>query len=182
MEDIKKLAVGTRIKYNGIEYIIKGRDKYGYNVTHIDVTLDPIEDECKTGISYNAQKDGLIEVISELPGFVKFDEVVFKPMGSVWHYGVFMKEDDDHIYLFDNLQIWKDLDMILPYDGNENLIGTDEEPPFVKSNDKILTVDERNCIIDILNKEMVKINNSPSRSNMDEKRFFQCRDIIHKLK
>ncbi|MCH5237006.1 MAG: hypothetical protein J1E95_04330 [Muribaculaceae bacterium] len=62
------------------------------------------------------------------------DEVIFQNkvhFGDeklIWNYGIVNYEDEGYVYLVGGLYINKKLFKILPYEGNEHLVGTTDEP------------------------------------------------------
>lgn len=186
----KRIAIGSKIKYNGDIYIVRKHNEYGYGVEVIGAS-DPME--CATEISYNNEKWGRIEVIAEapeIPNFKEGDEVVFKTQDGVWHYGVFKSEDDEHWHLEDGFIVFKKYDMILPYDGNKHLIGTQYEydTTFI---DTTFTTEEKVILISLImeNISVLEDHKDHYKSLGDEsdvtacaKRIIELNDIIAKLK
>lgn len=62
------------------------------------------------------------------------DEVIyqnrinFENSPLIWNYGIVNYEDEEYVYLVGGLYINKNTFKILPYEGNEHLVGTTYEP------------------------------------------------------
>ena len=62
------------------------------------------------------------------------DEVIFQNRlrfgveKLIWNYGIVNYEDEGYVYLVGGLYINKKTFKILPYEGNEHLVGTTDEP------------------------------------------------------
>lgn len=56
--------------------------------------------------------------------FKPFKRVIYRTQDGVWNCGLYSHKDDKHHYLIGGIIVWKEYDFILPYEGNEYLIGT----------------------------------------------------------
>lgn len=79
-----------------------------------------------------------------------FRRVIYKTEDSVWTCGWFSHEDSEKWYLIGGISLNKETSSVLLYDGNEMLVGTNDEPEeefVLEKGELIFAADDQNKLL-----------------------------------